>query len=213
MMNKENTEVKEEVVTPLQALEVKEVGDRIVEVVNIRNFSTDDKSTSENGIILIPNYEAAVLKMRVGLVTGQRIFILVDESTDISKPSDYNTQLYKVFLGEDEISAYKSYCINQVQTEIDKLSGEHIMDIYRAVRLSSKFAEYGIFINDSNKEEMYIEIIQQEAPELIDLLQDYLYLVNLLDPVLAGERRLQEKKVKLEKCESIQELNDVINDK
>lgn len=56
-----------------------------------------------------------------------------------------------------------------------------IFNMFRYLCLLSKFAEYGIFINDRNREEQYIEIINKENPELINHLQEYLDLRDYVE--------------------------------
>lgn len=49
-----------------------------------------------------------------------------------------------------------------------------LINLFKYLNLLTRFAEYGIFINDRNREEQYIEIINKENPELLDYLQEYL---------------------------------------
>jgi hypothetical protein len=60
-----------------------------------------------------------------------------------------------------------------------------VMNLFKYLNLLTKFAEYGIFINDKNREEQYIEIINRENPELLDHLQEYLDMREYIHGSLA----------------------------
>lgn len=65
---------------------------------------------------------------------------------------------------------------------------------FRYMYLHDKFAEEGIFITERNKEEKYIEIIEKDSPELLELLEEYLQVIEELQEI-SSVRDLWKEKV------------------
>ncbi len=74
--------------------------------------------------------------------------------------------------------------------------------------LHDKFAEEGIYITDKNKEDKYIEIIEKDAPELLELLEDYLQIQEQLNKIISARDSWKETVQKLEDISKTEDANN-----
>lgn len=71
------------------------------------------------------------------------------------------------------------------------------------IMLHDKFAEEGIYITDRNKEDKYIEIIEKDSPELLEVLEDYLQIQEQLEKIISARDSWKE---------TIQKLDEISED-
>lgn len=66
------------------------------------------------------------------------------------------------------------------------------------IMLHDKFAEEGIYITNKNKEDKYIEIIEKDSPELLEVLEDYLQIQEQLGKIISARDSWKETIQKLD---------------
>ncbi len=101
------------------------------------------------------------------------------------------TQAMDLFQYDDKITlkAIKTNILLVQETErFSRINNDvnGMMLLTSMLVLQSKFGEYGIFINDANKEEQYIELINRDCPDLLEYLQEYLELLDEYKYIQAG---------------------------
>lgn len=91
-----------------------------------------------------------------------------------------------------DVDTYAGKAAMACKTKVRGIMGDDLLiftliDFVSFMNLNNKFANLGIFITDSNREESYIKIIETGIPSLIDDLETY---INLKDSLaeLEGKR-------------------------
>lgn len=59
-----------------------------------------------------------------------------------------------------------------------------LVEFIQFIQLNNKFLDLGIHITDDNKEECYIKIIEMDKPELIDDLELYIDLKDMINDIV-----------------------------
>jgi hypothetical protein len=80
---------------------------------------------------------------------------------------------------------------------------------YEFTILNNTLCENGIFITKDNREEKYIEILEKEDEDLIDILEKYLICKDEIDRSFAAYETYRTFKTKLNECETVEEINTV----
>jgi hypothetical protein len=93
-----------------------------------------------------------------------------------------------------DANTYAGKAIRAVKTKARGILGDDLLtftllDFVSLMILNNKFAENGIFITGSNREECYIKIIELGNDSLIDDLEKY---INLLDSILEIQHKKDE---------------------
>jgi len=97
------------------------------------------------------------------------------------KRLDFDDIHYGVNLDDKNVESTIKQSIITKKIDIIFDSKLNIFNMFKYMSLLSKFGEHGIFINDKNREEQYIEIITRDNPELLNYLQEYLDLKEFVD--------------------------------
>ena len=84
--------------------------------------------------------------------------------------------------------------IQQIQKDIDKYITPDLFVYYiEYFDVLFELANKGFFITDENKEEKYLEILETENDELIDLLEKYLEVKEKLNPIIFLKKHFDKK--------------------
>ena len=84
-----------------------------------------------------------------------------------------------------DVESYAGKAALAVKTKVRGIMGDSLLiftlvDFVELMLLNNKFADLGIFITDTNREESYIKIIELGDPVLIDDLEKF---INLKDSI------------------------------
>ena len=84
-----------------------------------------------------------------------------------------------------DVESYAGKAALAVKTKVRGIMGDSLLiftlvDFVELMLLNNKFADLGIFITDTNREESYIKIIELGDPVLIDDLERF---INLKDSI------------------------------
>jgi hypothetical protein len=112
-------------------------------------------------------------------------------------------------------------------TDIDNLKNSYIIMIsqffdtrintianlthYEFTILNNELANYGIFITNSNREEKYIEILELEDDNLIDVLERYLICRDEISRSFAAYENYRKFKQDLNDAGTTNEVNEIAN--
>lgn len=117
---------------------------------------------------------------------------------------------YKEVEGIDA-STYAGKAAIAVKTKAKGIMGEdllifNLVDFVSFIILQNKFADKGIFITDTNKEQCYIKIIEQGDESLISDLERF---INLLDSIREIEKQKDEYQSVISKLKNLSDHSDV----
>ncbi len=88
----------------------------------------------------------------------------------------------------------------------DENEAFRLLDFVNLMLLNNRFADKGIFITDTNKEECYIKIIELGEESLINDLEKF---INLKDEIKVIEKKREEYLSIVEQLRSLPNANDV----
>jgi hypothetical protein len=116
---------------------------------------------------------------------------------------------YKEVEGIDA-STYAEKAAIAVKTKAKGIMGEdllifNLVDFVSFITLQNKFADKGIFITDTNKEQCYIKIIEQGDESLISDLERF---INLLDSIREIEKQKEEYQSVISKLKNLSDYSD-----
>lgn len=116
---------------------------------------------------------------------------------------------YKEVEGIDA-STYAGKAALAVKTKARGIMGDELLtfklvDFVSFMILQNKFADKGIFITESNKEQCYIKIIEQGDESLIVDLEKY---INILDSIKIIEKQKEEYSDIINKLKTLSDYND-----
>jgi hypothetical protein len=116
---------------------------------------------------------------------------------------------YKEVEGIDA-STYAGKAAIAVKTKAKGIMGEdllifNLVDFVSFITLQNKFADKGIFITDTNKEQCYIKIIEQGDESLISDLERF---INLLDSIREIEKQKEEYQSVISKLKNLSDYSD-----
>ena len=80
-----------------------------------------------------------------------------------------------------------------------------LVQFIQFIQLNNKFMDLGIHITDDNKEECYIKIIEMERPELIDDLELYIDLKDMINDII---KKKDEYEDIIDKLQNVLDPND-----
>jgi hypothetical protein len=124
---------------------------------------------------------------------------ILDEGYEVVLDNDLNIKdkLSKTFYGI-KVTDIKKYQISQMLKEYleTRVNEKTIIDYIDYIDVRDILADRGFIVTDSNKEEKYLEILETEDDELIDLLEEFLILKDDLTEIKTARRtykKLMEK--------------------
>jgi len=139
---------------------------------------------------------------------GMSIYFLIEDVKDIKYIQISNVKILSKDM--DLINVLKQFYLSKIEGLFNvHFDTPSMFSMYETVQISNKFAEYNIFINDTNREEEYINIINKNCPELLDLLQIYLENKDKLDKSLEKFNKFHDLSSKINKSQTIEELTEV----
>lgn len=152
----------------------------LAEKITLEDISTDIKNLNR----FLEITENVGDRILLAMKSNEGVLIHIDPNTS----STLKIQKEDLYINLDETSIEKFITRSNATKKLEEgfAVKYSVVNLYKYLGLLCKFAEHGIFINDANKEEKYIEIINAENPELIDYLQEYLDLKEVVDLAMLG---------------------------
>ena len=74
--------------------------------------------------------------------------------------------------------------------------------------LNNELANYGIFITNNNREEKYIEILEMEDDDLVNILEKYLICKDEIERVSAAYETYRQFRSDLNECDTEEEIKE-----
>lgn len=179
---------------------------QIIDLIN------EDVYTKLENTIALKVHPLALIKLQKYLANLDFKYSII-----VLKPIEDEIKLYDVNIIENKR-------LNQENNELDEMKNfynikfiqlfdKHIATIshltyYEFTCLNNILADKGFFITDENREEKYIEILESEDEELINILEKYLLCKDEIERVYAGYNNYKNFKLELEECENIEEVEE-----
>jgi len=133
----------------------------------------------------LANREDKVLKLSYnsyqkcsdGLAEGKTVTINKELTTDEVLPGDVNVSDEAI----SELETYKKVAMQKINKKMTYNTATiSALEILSFTVINSELASLGYFITEKNREDKYIEIIEAEDEELIEKLEEYLILLDLV---------------------------------
>jgi len=125
---------------------------------------------------------------------------VLDEGYEVVLDSELNIidKIAKVSYGI-KVTDKNKYLIAQLLKEYleSRVNEKSLIDYIDYIDTRDVLAEKGFIITDSNKEEKYLEILETEDDELIDLLEEFLIMRDNLSELKTARRTYKELMEKL----------------
>ena len=87
-----------------------------------------------------------------------------------------------------------------------------LFEMYNVMLINNELGANGYFITSTNREEVYIDIINSGDEKLITLLQEYLEAKDKIDPMMTYYNKLKEAKLKLKEAKTVEEIDPIVED-
>jgi hypothetical protein len=102
----------------------------------------------------------------------------------------------------------KLRCLGDIGARVNyELTVISAIELFEYFVIITSFAEKGIIINDTNREEKYLEIVSSTDEKLITLLEKYLEIKDKVDKVYSRYRELTQSKDTISQARNDDELN------
>lgn len=117
---------------------------------------------------------------------------------------------YKEIEGIDA-KTYAGKAALAVKTKARGILGDDLLifsliDFVNFMQINNVLASNGIFITEKNKEEKYIQIIESGNEELIEILEEY---INLLDNIKVIQKKKNEYNKIIEDLRNLQNYDEI----
>lgn len=158
--------------------------------------------------VALPNEVALKLKNELNqgnIVTIEKKLVDSPESPDI--PFD-DFEIKK----PDTLSQLKQVAKNKVTQRVSGFSALlNIYDVFEFFIVSARLQGLGFnVLDDSNKEETYIKIIDTGNEDLITDLERFLEVKDIFDRLVVKHRNTKQYFREIDECETVEELNEVV---
>ena len=116
-----------------------------------------------------------------------------------------------------DIESYAGKAALAVKTKVRGIMGDSLLiftlvDFVELMLLNNKFADLGIFITDTNREESYIKIIELGDPVLIDDLEKFINLKDSIAQISDMKDEYANIIDQIKVADNEEDINDAIKD-
>jgi len=118
--------------------------------------------------------------------------IKIDKET--RKLIDYPKKYYDIKIEDFNKIQIIRKIINKSEDFLSKLK---MINAIELMLLNNELADKGFTITDANREEKYLEILEKEDKELLDLLERYLELKDIISPLIFKSKMVHKEIEKL----------------
>ena len=116
-----------------------------------------------------------------------------------------------------DVESYAGKAALAVKTKVRGIMGDSLLiftlvDFVELMLLNNKFADLGIFITDTNREESYIKIIELGDPVLIDDLEKFINLKDSIAQISDMKDEYANIIDQIKVADNEEDINDAIKD-
>ena len=116
-----------------------------------------------------------------------------------------------------DLETYAGKAALAVKTKVRGIMGDSLLiftlvDFVELMLLNNKFADLGIFITDTNREESYIKIIELGDPVLIDDLEKFINLKDSIAQISDMKDEYANIIDQIKVADNEEDINDAIKD-
>jgi hypothetical protein len=116
-----------------------------------------------------------------------------------------------------DVESYAGKAALAVKTKVRGIMGDSLLiftlvDFVELMLLNNKFADLGIFITDTNREESYIKIIELGDPVLIDDLERFINLKDSIAQISDMKDEYANIIDQIKVADNEEDINDAIKD-
>jgi len=116
-----------------------------------------------------------------------------------------------------DVESYAGKAALAVKTKVRGIMGDSLLiftlvDFVELMLLNNKFADLGIFITDTNREESYIKIIELGDPVLIDDLEKFINLKDSIAQISDMKDEYANIIDQIKVTDNEEDINDAIKD-
>lgn len=149
---------------------------------------------------------------KVLLITGFNVLTQLEPYDIVVYDSLPEPKMQDTIDGADAGPGRLEYAKQNVLLEAERFFDQKINTVtnltyYEFIVLNNNLMEQGYFITDTNKEEKYIEILETENDDLIDILEKYLMNKDEIARSFAAYETYRTLKLNIADTEDLEEVN------
>jgi hypothetical protein len=185
----------------------------LYQIIEIIDQTSSKLKDYDIGYRIAPLTKASATKVDKYLKLDKAV--LITEFRGLTKLEPYDI-VVKDSLPEIHVDVLLEQAKQNILLEAERFFDQKINTVanltyYEFIVLNNSLMEQGYFITDANKEEKYIEILEKENDELIDLLEKYLMNKDEISRAFAAYDNYCKLKNEIRDADTLEESTEIYN--